>query len=78
MNIVEFRAALERDRAQLNRRVSPPGITGCASCGVPLQESLTGCRKCGDEYVCSDCYFEQIGKELEEFPISSLRVSRGA
>lgn len=78
MNIQQFRAALKQDRERLNAGIAPAGIVGCGSCGTPLQESLTGCRKCGDQYLCSDCYFEEMGRELEAYPISALRVSRGA
>ncbi|MCW2244920.1 hypothetical protein M2352_000511 [Azospirillum fermentarium] len=78
MNILQFREALAKDQKALNDKQPTPGVKGCGTCGVPLQESITGCRKCGDKYVCSDCYFEAFGEVLEAHPIGAFRVLRGA
>jgi hypothetical protein len=44
-------------------------LQSCKRCKQPLQETVTGCRKAGKNHVCSDCYFEGIGKVLEEHPL---------
>jgi hypothetical protein len=49
----------------------------CCSCKVPLQETITGKRKLGDSYACSDCYYEALGLEIEERAITSGGVRRG-
>ncbi len=59
------------------------GLEACGKCAQPLQESVTGCRKVvmpdgtGDHY-CSDCYFKEVGRELEDFPILPPRLRRRA
>lgn len=50
----------------------------CASCGVELQESITGCRKTDKGHVCSDCYYDMFGDLLEKHPIGVPRMHRGA
>lgn len=49
----------------------------CATCGVLLQEALTGYRRVGDEVQCSDDYFETLGKIVEEAPLGIPRVYSG-
>ena len=49
----------------------------CSYCGVLLQETITGNRKAPLGQACSDCYFEQIGKGIEEHPAVSGKVRRG-
>jgi predicted RNA-binding Zn-ribbon protein involved in translation (DUF1610 family) len=49
----------------------------CPKCDVLLQETNTGRRKLGDQYVCSDCYFEDLSGYVEGDPIRSPRVRRG-
>ncbi len=49
----------------------------CCTCGVPLQETITGKRKTSGGFACSDCYYELLGREVEERPLSSGGVRRG-
>jgi len=49
----------------------------CAYCGVLLQETITGNRKAPQGRACSDCYYEEIGKGIEEHPIVSGKLRRG-
>jgi hypothetical protein len=49
----------------------------CAYCGVLLQETITGNRKAPLGNACSDCYYEEIGKGIEEHPVVSGKVRRG-
>ncbi len=49
----------------------------CFRCKLPLQESVTGCRQLKDgNFVCSDCYFEDLGDALEAYPIMPPRIRR--
>lgn len=77
MNISEFRQALKRDREKIEKGEPPSGLAGCGHCGVPLQETLTGCREYDGKNLCSDCYFDALGDELEAHPIRAFRVVRG-
>ena len=59
------------------------GLEKCAACSIPLQESVTGCRKIDDGsphgcHLCSDCYFKGLGNEIEDFPILPPRLRRRA
>lgn len=78
MNIVEFRQALRRDREKIEKGEAPSGMTGCGRCRIPLQETLTGCREYDGKHLCSDCYFDTLGDELEAYPIRAFRAVRGA
>jgi len=77
LTTAEFLAAVEQDQRLLRSNKAPSGVARCHDCGVPLQESITGNRQSGKEPVCSDCYFEKFGEELDRHPIGMLRVSRG-
>ena len=49
----------------------------CEACKSPIQETVTGCRRMQDgTYRCSDCYFDQLGADLESTPITSPRIRR--
>lgn len=75
----QFREAVARDRAALSQGQAPQGMFKCVECGIPLQETVTGNRPCADgKHMCSDCYFDAFGHELDAHPISTLRVFRGA
>lgn len=85
LNFKEFLAAVEadasalKDAAALKDGSAPPGVTICADCNIPLQESVTGHRERGDgSHVCSDCYFEAFGDELDRHPVRGARIIRGA
>ena len=55
----------------------PERVFACNQCKTAIHESITGCRKLGDgTYVCSDCYFEDLGDALEAFPILPPRAAR--
>ena len=58
-----FREAMKARRADF---LNAPR---CAECNKPLQETITGNRKIYKGYVCSDCYFDLLGKEIDEHPI---------
>ena len=52
----------------------------CAGCGVPLQESITGCRTImedqrNNQVHCSDCYFvyKPFQEAVETFLVSQPR-----
>jgi hypothetical protein len=53
---------------------TPSRIQKPASCGHILDLlDKEGNYKIGDEEVCADCYFEALGKEVEEHPIGRRR-----
>ena len=60
------------------RRANMPGAQRCAECNTPLQETLTGNRKTAKGHVCSKCYFEAFGDELDSHPIVMPRAIRGS
>ncbi len=75
MNIAEFKAAVKADREALKNNQLPAGMFACTDCGTPLQEAFTGNRELADgSHVCSDCYFEAFGRELDAHPIAALRL----
>lgn len=75
----EFRKALVQDATSLSDGRTPAGIFACSDCRKPLQETVTGNRPCSDgRCLCSDCYFDEFGRELEAHPITAFRVARGA
>ncbi|WP_166145859.1 hypothetical protein [Methylosinus sp. RM1] len=85
LTIAQFKAAVAADRELLTRinkgetaEGQTAGLETCVSCGIPLQESITGNRHCAEGFVCSDCYFDDFGEELDRHPIATLRVVRGA
>ena len=53
------------------------GRQHCANCDVLLQETITGKRKSPKGDVCSDCYYELIGAEVEAHPIATPGLRRG-
>jgi hypothetical protein len=48
----------------------------CFRCNVVLQETLTGKRSTPDGDACSDCFYEQMGEEIESYPIASAGIRR--
>lgn len=72
MTLVEF------CKDQVSRKTDLSGVQGCAGCGVPLQETLSGNRRIKIGHVCSDCYFRMLGEELDQNPIIMPRPLRGA
>jgi predicted RNA-binding Zn-ribbon protein involved in translation (DUF1610 family) len=51
-------------------------VMECPVCNVPIQETLTGCRPMGEQFYCSDCYFDKIGEWLDEHPLGVSHVQR--
>ena len=60
------------------RRIDLPCVQRCVKCGTALQETVTGNREIAGGHVCSDCYFNLWGEELDKFPIGMPKSSRGA
>lgn len=58
---------------QLTERIKTPKWEQCNTCGVILQECKTGNRN----GQCSDCYYDDLGKTIDEQPISTPIVLRG-
>ena len=48
----------------------------CPVCHVEIQETLTGCRPIGEQFYCSDCYFDKIGDWLDDHPLGVSRSVR--
>jgi hypothetical protein len=47
----------------------------CVDCKIPLQSMVTGKISIpGGKYICEDCFYEEIGKEIDNHPIG--RVSQ--
>lgn len=75
----EFRKAVAADQDALRLGKAPEGVFSCSDCGIPLQETVTGNRPCGHgQHLCSDCFYDAVGRELDAHPIATLRVLRGA
>lgn len=70
LTLQQFFAAVDADLAALATGQAPDGVFKCDGCGIPLQETLTGHLPCADgAHLCSDCYFEKLGEELDAHPI---------
>ena len=67
-------AFLDLDRDAIVKLAS---LQKCRSCHRPLQETITGCRKTRRGYLCSDCYFKELGEGVERHPIGIPRMHRG-
>jgi len=50
----------------------------CAQCGVTLHETTTGNRHTAQGCMCSDCYYADLGREIEAHPIGVPRRRRGS
>src|SRR3989344_838469 len=51
-------------------KVQGPKLCGYKGCTNKLGPRVDGeHRKIGDVMVCEDCYFDQLGDELEKYPI---------
>jgi len=48
----------------------------CPACHVEIQETLTGCRAIGEQFYCSNCYFDKIGDWLDDHPLGASRSPR--
>jgi predicted RNA-binding Zn-ribbon protein involved in translation (DUF1610 family) len=49
----------------------------CPHCGVAIQETITGKRRTPQGFACSECYYEQLGAEVAQYPILTGGVRRG-
>jgi hypothetical protein len=63
-----------KDPSILMRSVSEQA---CCRCKVPLQETITGKRRTSKGFTCSDCYYEELGEEIEQRPLGWAGVRRG-
>lgn len=74
----DFIRSVTEDAAALKNGKTPSGLASCEVCHIPLQEAITGCRPYGaGSFACSDCYFEAIGRDLDETPMYAPRTVRG-
>lgn len=76
-----FRAMRARDKELLANRKAPIGISVCADCCVPIQETSTGNRyyrsEAGEKRnVCSNCYFDAFDGVLTAHPVQPAPVIR--
>ena len=55
------------------------GVVCCAGCNQPVLEAVTGMHDVvGAGCMCSDCYYAELGKLIEERPAGIWRKSEGA
>ena len=79
LSLAQLHDVVIADRKTLAARKAPEGVECCADCAVPLMEAVTGNRRLGNgDHVCSDCYFERWGDEVESHPIFTPQILRGA
>ncbi len=75
MNIDEFRQQVAADK---EARESDPfwgEKPACTGCGTPIQPIFTGSNTLADgSQMCDDCYFEELGNEIDRHPVGALRV----
>lgn len=57
----------------LNMNIMALSINKC-DCGVSLDFMSDLSRKVGDESVCDNCYFKELGSIVEENPIGHPRI----
>jgi hypothetical protein len=57
-------------------RQAPFAQQKCCKCGVVLQETITGKRPTPTGDAC-DCYYDELGVEIERHPIASAGIRRG-
>lgn len=69
----EFVKGLDEKLSKLKNGEQISGMTACKVCSIPLQETVTGCRIINGDHVCSDCYFDAFGDELDAHPIRMPR-----
>lgn len=66
----QFRAAVAADK------LKPPKLCGHKGCTKPLGPRFGEHNKIDGKPVCEDCYFDELGSELEKFPIGRLGIRR--
>lgn len=49
-------------------------LDNCKKCGVHIQEFITGRKKIDEDLYCKNCYYEELGKFIEENPIGAPSV----
>ena len=47
--------------------------TCCVKCKEPVDIDINGMQKVSNGFMCDDCYFEELGDEVEKHPICSPR-----
>lgn len=77
----DFIKAVKFDKKLLERGIAPPGVDTCDKCSVPLQSFITGREFIKDEsgnelQICSDCYYDMLGDEIDKHPIISPSLRR--
>lgn len=79
LSYAEYAEIVRSDREMIRDLKAPEGVAECAHCRVPLMESVTGNRRLGDgAHVCSDCYFDRWGNEIDERPLLTPRLTHGS
>lgn len=69
---------LIKNPERINELKLPPQT--CAKCGDELTDAMRQAeeiRTIDGKEVCADCYFRELGGEVEQHPISHPRVRRG-
>ena len=81
LTVGQFRKILEADERKLADGAPTVGVGKCHKCKIPLQEAITGNRPVvigrKTRNFCSDCYFEKMARELDDYPIYMPRIRRG-
>ena len=49
----------------------------CDKCNKQLSSFLTGKNSTKKGELCDDCYYEEFGDELDEFPIQKVTNTNG-
>ena len=80
-NREKFRTARSRDDALLLSGKAPAGVSLCADCSVPIQETSTGSRFYETavgirQHACSDCYFDAFDEVITSSPPKSKAILR--
>lgn len=71
MNVKEFKEKMKDPAFRL------AGAPVCSKCGDVIDLQVNGVRKYGDKDVCTDCWFDLFGDEIEKHPICMPRVHHG-
>jgi len=66
----------EYRKLELAGKIKEVPLPRCAKCNVVLQETITGNRRVGNDRVCSDCYFDDFGRLIDERPIGVPHARR--
>lgn len=53
-------------------------VDKCTVCGTEIREFLTGRKEIDGKTYCRSCYYERVGRMVEEHPIGTPRRSAAA